>query len=157
MSNMQLNYTMQFWEAYPNNRKFFRTHFSDNHEFLGIQVHYMDQYLSRFMQDFYNKGYMKDTMVLFMSDHGLHPFAFHFPMIPDNSRRVEGYMATLFTIMPNDVNPAYLSNMAANEQSFVSSFDIYSTLKNVAVNQNSLAPDAQSYSLLKQKIPSDHD
>ena len=35
MHEIQLDYLKQFWGAYPNNRKFFRTHFSEGHVFFG--------------------------------------------------------------------------------------------------------------------------
>lgn len=157
LHNYQFNYTMQFWEAYPNNRKFFRTHLSDNHEFFGIQVHYVDEDLARFFQEFYDRGYMKDTVVMFLSDHGSHPFSFHFGFIPDNSRRVEMYMAMLFNIVPNDLQPEYIQNLKDNEQSFISSFDVYASLKTIAENKQGKSRDAVSYPYMFTKMPSDHD
>lgn len=148
---------MQFWDAYGDNRKFFRTHFSDNHEFFGIGAHYLDSDLSNFLQKFEQKGYMEDTIVTIISDHGTHPFSAHFVFLPDNSRGVENYMPVLFNILPKSIGEETKAIVRQNEQSFISSYDIYATLKTVATNAPSTARDAVSYSYFHEVIPSSHD
>ena len=155
--DVQFDYATQFWEAYPNNRKFFRTHFSDNHEFLGILVHYMDDSIVKFLENFRAKGYLNDTIVTFLSDHGVHPFSAHFTMIPDNSRAIEVYLPILFHIVPKTIQPAYLNSLRSNEQSFISSYDVYATLKTIAENKPGSASEAESYPYILQQVPKDHD
>lgn len=155
--NIQLNYTMQFWDAYKDNRKFFRTHFSENHEFLGIGAKYLDHDLANFIKEFESKGYMKDTIVTIISDHGSHHFSAHFPNLPDNSRGIENFLPFLFHILPKEIDQNLKSILSQNEQSFISSYDIYTTLKIIASNQSAKARDAVSYSYFHKVIPSSHD
>lgn len=157
MHNIQLNYTMQFWDAYKDNRKFFRTHFSDNHEFFGIGSQYLDNDLANFFREFERKGYMSDTIVTIISDHGTHPFSAHFVFLPDDSRGLENYLPVLFTILPKSISESTKSIVRQNEQSFISSFDFYSTLKSIATNTPATARDAVSYSYLHKVIPMNHD
>ena len=42
------------------------------HEDTGEVIKYMDEPLSKILYDFYYKGYFDDTLIVFVSDHGLH-------------------------------------------------------------------------------------
>jgi len=157
LQEIQLEYVRQFWEGYPENRKFFRTHFSNNHEIIGHLVHYMDNDLAMFLEEFYKKGYFKDTIITILSDHGMHLLSLHLPMLPDNSRRLEVYLPVLFHIVPNDIPPYNLEILKSNEQSFISSYDIYTSLNSIANNKIKRSINAKSYSYFSEFIPDNHD
>lgn len=148
---------MQFWDAYKDNRKLFRTHFSDNHEFFGIGAQYLDSALTNFLKEFEKRGYTSETLIFLLSDHGTHPFSAHFLFLPDNSISIENFLPVLFTIVPQSVNITTKSIIRSNSQSFISSYDIYATLKTIATNTNSTARDVPSYSYFHNAIPSTHD
>ena len=67
-----IDYGIKFWETYNNNRKFFRMAFMDGHEDTGEVIKFLDNYLTNSIEMMYNKGYLKNTLIMFMSDHGLH-------------------------------------------------------------------------------------
>ena len=68
----EFEYLTQFWENYLDNRKLFRISFMDAHEDTGEVIKYLDKPLTNFLNDFYIKGYLNDTFIMFVSDHGLH-------------------------------------------------------------------------------------
>jgi arylsulfatase A-like enzyme len=157
MHNIQMDYLKQFWEAYPENRKFFRTHFSEAHELTGELVQYMDDDLANLLQYFMDKGYLEDTMITLVSDHGAHALTLRFPAIPDNSRYIENYYPILFHVTKNDIpeNSAYF--LASNEQSFIGSYDFYANMKTIAENKKAHSEDAVSYPYAFEQIPDSHD
>ena len=157
MHQIQLNYAKQFWEAYPDNRKIFRTHFSEAHELSGELVKYIDEDVRDFLQWFYERGYLEDTFLTIMSDHGAHALTLRFPAFPDNSRYIENYYPVLFHVSKNDLPPNYAHFLAANEQAFISSHDIYSSLKSIAQNQKADSSEAESYPYTMSEVPSFHD
>jgi phosphoglycerol transferase MdoB-like AlkP superfamily enzyme len=146
--NYLLDYTTQFWEAYPDNRKIFRTHFSEAHELSGELIGYVDEDIRDFLEDFYQKGYFEDTVLLLLSDHGSHSVTLRLPIFPDNSRYIENYLPMMFQITPKDVQKRYLGYLKANEQSLVSSHDVYGTLAFIATNKN-----IHDYSFMSQQLP----
>lgn len=157
MHEIQIDYLTQFWNAYPKNRKFFRTHFSEAHELMGELVKYMDDDLVNFLNYFYNSGYLDDTFLTIVSDHGAHALTLRFPLFPDNSRYIENYYPALFHVTKNDIPPNVAHFLAANEQSFISSHDFYSMLKTFAENKDGTTQSAESYPYLTQPMPKGHD
>lgn len=93
-----IDYLKQFWEAYPDNRKFFRTHFSEGHEGTGELVATIDQDIVDLLQYFYVQNYLADTFVTILSDHGANGVVLRLPFLPDNSRHLENYYPVLFHI-----------------------------------------------------------
>ena len=152
-----LDYVTQFWEAYPENRKFFRTHFSNAHENLGELVKYMDDELLNFLKYFHEKGYLDDTIVFFVADHGAHEFSIRFPLFPDNSRSIENSHPVLMNLVKNDIPKENLEFLRSNEQAFMSSHDFYSTLKTIANGEWSNSHKSRSYPYIAQVMPHDRD
>ena len=148
----QMQYLKQFWEAYPDNRKIFRTHFSEAHEVSGELISHMDDDIVKMLDNFYKSGHLDDTMVMIMADHGAHSVTLRVPIIPDNSRYIENYLPLLFHLSPKSIPEGNLASLRANEQSLISSHDIYSTLALIAANQNTKEP-----SYLGSKIAEDRD
>ena len=147
----------QFWEAYPDNRKFFRTHFSEAHEHLGELVTYMDDELLEFLKHFYNEGYLDDTFLIFAADHGAHDFTFKFPLFPDNSRSIENQHPIHLNLVKNDIPKENLEAMRANEQAFMTHHDYYSTLKTIATGRPSRSAISRSYPYVSEVMPVDRD
>jgi arylsulfatase A-like enzyme len=157
MHQIQIDYLKQFWNAYPNNRKFFRTHFSEAHELSGELVQYTDRDIRDLLQYFHDQGYLEDTFVTLLSDHGAHALTLRFPAFPDNSRYIENYYPMLFHVTKNDL-PSHVSHhLEANEQSFIGSHDFYSTMKSIAENKRSTSKNAESYPYFMEGMPLNHD
>jgi len=153
----QIEYVKQFWEAYPENRKFFRTHFSEAHEILGELVLHIDDDIHDMLEYFYQKGYLDDTMIIVLSDHGAHSVTLRMPIFPDNSRYIENYLPLLIHLTPKDIPKESLGFLKSNQQSFISSHDVYSTLRTIAENKRIVSNSAESYPYIIEQIPLNHD
>jgi hypothetical protein len=148
----QIEYAKQFWEAYPENRKIFRTHFSEAHEISGELVMYIDDDIVDMLDYFYTNGYFDDTMLMVMSDHGAHSVTIRVPIIPDNSRYIENYLPLLFHLSPKTIPSRSLDALRGNEQSLISSNDIYATLSYIAKNEK-----YKKFAYVAETIPEDRE
>ena len=121
-----LEYGRQFWDSYINEHKFLRLSFQDAHEGTLEVIKYLDIKLANFLEDFDKKGYLKDTAIFFVSDHGNNMIGFY------NIFQVEDYvlektLGTWFMLLPKKLNidETYLE---INQQRMVSPYDIHDTL-----------------------------
>ena len=69
------DYTRSFWSAYPELPKIMKLHLSEAHESSAEHVRYMDEHMMKLLQDFEHKGYLNNTVIIIMSDHGNHMHA----------------------------------------------------------------------------------
>ena len=157
MHNIVFDYATQFWEAYPDNRKLFRTHFSDAHEKTGELITHMDHDLMQFLQYFYSNGYLDDTYLVILADHGAHNTILKAFWLPDNSRNVENTYPVMMNLVKKDIPEQNLAFLRSNEQSFMTHHDLYATLKAIATGQASSSKYSESYSYISQQLPVDRD
>ena len=157
MHNIVFDYATQFWEAYPDNRKFFRTHFSDAHELSGELIRHMDDDLLNFLKSFHDKGYFDDTYLVILADHGAHNAVLKAFWLPDNSRNVENTHPILLNLVKKDIPDKNLEFLRANEQSLLTGHDVYSTLKTIARGESSNSIHSESYPYISEQLPVDRD
>jgi hypothetical protein len=128
-------YGTKFWEAYPDNKKFLRLGFNDGHESSFEVLKYLDEPLFYFLNTFYKKGYLKNTAVIIVSDHGNHmPGIYN--LFFSEQYETERVLGNLFIIINSenlfnvkkDVFKGYNENLMENQQSIVTPYDIYNTL-----------------------------
>ena len=157
MQEIELDYVMQFWEAYPENRKAFRARFMQAHEATGELIKYIDNDLVNFFESFKAKGYLENTMVYFIADHGAHFIVGHAPFIPDNSRLEENFLPMFILLAPSNIPQKNLQFLEKNQQHFMTGLEVYSSLKSIAVGKNATSEYAKSYSILYEELPSNRD
>ena len=133
MHEIELDYINQFWDAYPDNRKAFRTRFLDTHEGTGEVIKYNDDDFVKFFENFKEKGYLYDTVIYFVADHGAHFVVGHLPIIPDDSRFEENYLPLFIALVPSDIPKSNLRYLKQNQQHFTTGVDIYSSLKSIPI------------------------
>ena len=121
-----LEYGEKFWENYINEHKFLRLSFQDAHEGTLEVIKYLDIKLAEFLENFEKKGFLKDTAIFFVSDHGNNMIGFY------NILQVEDYvlektLGTWFMLLPKikNINEKFLE---INQQRMVSPYDIHDTL-----------------------------
>ena len=141
-----IDYTKQFWDLYPDNKKFFRIHFNEGHEGTMELVNYLADPLFEFVKYFFDNKLLDDTFMFIVSDHGNHmvgPWA----VIRPNDYLIESTLATLFFIIPNN-GKLYRNNLYdfihENQQIFITPYDIHDTLIHLAYGTDK--PDPQAYS-----------
>ena len=67
-----IEYLKKFWFTYLEENKLFLFQTLDGHEPTGEVLGYFDNTLFEFLNDYYSKGYFKDTTIIIFSDHGQH-------------------------------------------------------------------------------------
>ena len=89
-------------------------------------VKYLDVKLAEFLEKFDRKGYLKDTAIFIVSDHGNNMIGFY------NILQVEDYvlektLGTWFMLLPKNKNIDE-TFLEINQQKLVSPYDIHDTL-----------------------------
>ena len=143
-------YFQQFWTNYQNNRKYFRLDFIDAHEGTGEVIKYLDQPLFNFLNFFYSNGFLHDTVIFFLSDHGNHMPGFYF-FFNFNDFYLEKLLGVLIILFPYVDNEEYLIE---NQQILITPFDVYGTLINIIFGDDFNAPYTQYSKSLLHKINS---
>ncbi len=64
------DYATQFWKAYLPEQKYLKIDFDNGHEVTVEEAKYLDEPLYNFLMDWYDKGYLDETTIIFSSDHG---------------------------------------------------------------------------------------
>ena len=157
IGDMVIDYVEKFWETYEDIPKFMRSSFMPAHELSGESIYHFDDKFLNFFKRFYEKGYFKNTQVLLMSDHGAHDLTIRSPFFPDDSRSIENALALLIHLAPNTTKKENLEFMRRNEQRFLSSHEIYSTLKSLAFGYKEGSPYIEDFSYLHEDLPQGRD
>ena len=128
-------YGIKFWEAYPDNKKFLRLGFNDGHESTFEVLKYLDEPLEQFLQYFLEKGYLKNTALFIVSDHGNHmPGIYN--LFFSQQFETERVLANFYLII-NSANlfgdklnmfRLFNLNTLENQQSLITPYDIHDTL-----------------------------
>ncbi len=126
----------QFWETYPDEPKMFRFGSMQAHEPTGEVIKYMDNSLHDFLNYFEDKGYIKDTILVFMSDHGLTQTGVSY-YINAEDFIIEKSFPILLILLNKSVSSYQLfrNNLKMKEQEMVTAFDIYQTLNSITTGR----------------------
>ena len=121
-----IEYGEKFWETYVNEHKFLRLSFQDAHEGTLEVVKYLDIKLAEFLEKFDKKGYLKDTAIFFVSDHGNNMVGFY-NIFQSEDYVLEKTLGTWFMLLPKKkgIEEKFLE---INQQRMVSPYDIHDTL-----------------------------
>ena len=129
-------YGKKFWESYKNNKKFLRLALNDGHESSFEVIQYLDDALYDFLNEFYEKNYLKNTALIILSDHGNHMPGLYNILFAEQYE-IERVLPTLFLILNSE---KFYENKNAenfdfylneNQQNLITSYDIYSTMINI--------------------------
>eukprot|EP00898_Chlorokybus_atmophyticus_P004661 jgi/Chlat1/5196/Chrsp33S05173 len=125
-----LDYLRLFWEAYADVPKFVRVGFTEGHEGTGEIIGRLDPQIASFLQDFEASGHLNNTLVVIISDHGLHmrPLT----VADAYQTKLENYLPLLHIVAPKYMLSASRATaLLENTQALVGSFDIHATLLHV--------------------------
>ena len=129
-----MEYTKQFWRAYKDNKKFFRIHINDGQEGSNEVISYLNDPLYNFIREFYDKGWLNNTLLMIVSDHG-NPLAGPVSAINPGDFKIEKTLGTLFLMIPNErrlYDNGVYEDIKENSQTFVTPFDVHDTLVHIA-------------------------
>ena len=133
-------YGKQFWEAYPDNKKFMRLAFNDGHESTFEVLKYLDEPMVEFLQFFLDKGYLKNTALFIVSDHGNHMPGLYNLFLSEQFE-AERVLGNFFLIINNnnltltrnnsEKFKLFHQNIMVNQQSIITPYDIYDTMMHI--------------------------
>jgi hypothetical protein len=125
------DYGKKFWKAYADSPKHLRLAFLDAHEGTGEVVKYMDDKLVDFFEFLESEGSLKDTVIVFQSDHGVNMPGFY-TFVDAQDFWIEKTLPTLFLIVPQDVAKDYDEVLREKENLLLSPYDIHNTFLHLA-------------------------
>ena len=125
------DYGKKFWKAYPDSPKHLRLAFLDAHEGTGEVVKYMDDKLVDFFEFLENEGSLKDTTIVFQSDHGVNMPGFY-TFVDAQDFWIEKTLPALFLIVPQEVAMEYDEVLKEKENLLLSPYDIHNTFLHLA-------------------------
>ena len=124
-------YGDQFWRKYKHNRKFLLFVSNDGHEGTLEVLKYSDNIIFNFINNLYNDNLLKNTSIFLLSDHGVRMPSIYFPY---DFYNIEHSLPMLYMIVNDRKNISYekqYKNIYKNQQTFITSYDIYNTIGNL--------------------------
>jgi hypothetical protein len=128
-----LKYGKNFWKAYEKNKRFLRIVNTYAHEYSGEKSKYADTAIYNFLVDLYASEQLKETTIFLVGDHGNVLFR-TFELLEPNDLKIEQFFPILIIISPDKKNISYqnqYSEIYKNQQTFITPFDIYYTLRDL--------------------------
>jgi hypothetical protein len=127
-----LDYINQFWREYKDNRKFsvLLTNFA--HEGSLERLKYIDNIIYEHFNKLFNDNLLKDTSIFLLSDHGVGvPSLYSL----EKFYKYELILPMFYLFINDRKNISYESQykyLNENQQTFITGFDIYSTIVHLA-------------------------
>ena len=144
-----IEYGEKFWAAYSKEHKFLRLSFQDAHEGTLKVVKYLDVKLAELLEKFDRKGYLKDTAVFLVSDHGNNMVGIY-NIFQFEDYVLEKTLGTWFMLLPKkkEIDEKFLE---INQQRLVSPYDIHDTLLDMfGYHQNNTIFSRKGQSVYKE-------
>ena len=132
-------YARQFWRNYNESKKYMMLGFMDAHESTSTVLHFMDDSLANFFEEMYSNKSLKNTIVFFVSDHGLHVSSFYLVLAGQHYLH-ERSLPALF-ILFDDNKKIPKDEIYNNEQKFITGYDIYETLYHIIYGNGYIKQD----------------
>ena len=126
-----LEYAKKFWKTYKDCKKFMRIVNTYAHEYSGEKSKYSDEPLRDFLKYLYESSQLNDTTVFIAGDHGFALMGVY-KILEANDWRAENDLPVFFLIEPDNPKLNYnqqYEQIAKNQQTLVTSFDIFYTLR----------------------------
>ena len=131
-------YGIKFLEAYNNSRKYLRISIPNGHELSGQASKYVDEPLYNFLIYTFENNLLKNTSLIIASDHGLNIYIIY-KLLQSQDQEIEANNPLLFFILPDKAGKTYeeqYKNINLNQQTFITSFDIYHSLKHIIYSKD---------------------
>ena len=124
-------YGDQFWRKYKDNRKYLQIVTNEGHEGSLESLKYIDNTLYNFLENLFNDNFLKETSILFLSDHGVGTASIYYLY---DFYKFEKRLPMLYIIMNDRKNISYSEQykyLHKNQQTFITGYDIYNTIINI--------------------------
>ena len=137
VSYYMIEYTKQFWEKYNINKKYFRIAFNYGHEKTGVVISYLDEVLYQMLLDLFENGYLINTAIFIVSDHGNQNKGIY-NIINPSEFELEMKFGTFILLLykDNKIIKKYENNLLNNQQVMVTPYDIHDTMIHIIYGKN---------------------
>ena len=139
VSEYMINYALEFWDKYSDNKKYFRMIFNYGNEPTGNVLTYLDQPLYDMITQLYNSGKLKNTAVLIVSEQGNRNNGLYDVLGSAEFELEKKYGLFIMILDWNDKfkNGNYHKNLIKNQHIFTSPYDIYESMMHMALGNSS--------------------
>ena len=143
VSEYMINYTMEFWDKYSDNKKYFRMTFNYGNEPTGNVLTYLDEPLFNMINQLYNNGKLKNTAIFIVSEQGNKNNGLYDILGSAEFELEKKYGLFIMILNWNDKfrNGNYHQNIIKNQNFFVTPFDIYNTMIHIILGKSDLDSD----------------
>ena len=143
VSEYMINYTMEFWDKYSDNKKYFRMTFNYGNEPTGNVLTYLDEPLFNMINQLYNNGKLKNTAIFIVSEQGNKNNGLYDLLGSAEFELEKKYGLFIMILNWNDKfrNGNYHQNIIKNQNFFVTPFDIYNTMIHIILGKSDLDSD----------------
>ncbi|CAB0002712.1 unnamed protein product [Nesidiocoris tenuis] len=122
-----LTYLLSIFRAYRNSPSFmFSLHNGMTHDSFNLPQ-LMDADLRDFLRTAYESGFLNRTVLILYGDHGQRIDSVR----TTEGGRIEDLMPLMSFVLPENLDPAWKTNLSANRNRLTSNFDIYPTLVDI--------------------------
>ena len=135
ISEYMINYALQFWDKYGENKKYFRMVFNYGNEPTGNVIKYLDDPLYNMIWGLYNEGKLKNTAVLFLSEQGNKNSGLY-DILGSAEFDIEKKYGVFIMILDWNTkfkNGKYHKNLIKNQNLFITPYDVYDTMAHIAL------------------------
>ena len=133
-----LEYGKNFWKIYKKNKKFLRISNSYGHEYSGEKSKYADNAYFNFLLELYVSEQLHNTTIFLVGDHGNMVMGFY-KLFGPNDIKFEQFFPILIIITSDIKNTSFqeqYSEIMKNQQTLVTPFDVYYTLREIIYGRN---------------------
>ena len=133
-----LEYSMKFWKAYKNNKKFLRIVNTYGHEYSSEKAKYSDEALHNFLKNLYFTNLLKNTTVFIAGDHGFALMGVY-KILNSQDWKIENSLPIFIVLNSDKNNLSYeveYSEILKNQQNLITPFDIYYTIREIIFGNN---------------------
>ena len=126
-----LEYSIQFWRKYKNNRKYSIIISNYAHEGTLTVVKHIDEIIANFLNSLLEDNMLKDTTIFLLSDHGVGLPSIYFTT---DFYKIERFLPVLLIIINDRKNLTYkeqYKHIYENQQIFITPYDIFNLLGNL--------------------------
>ena len=135
VSEYMINYTLEFWDKYFDNKKYFNMVFNYGDEPTGNVLSYLDEPLFNMLSHLYNNGKLKNTAVFIVSEQGNKNNGLYDVLGSAEFELEKKYGLFIIILDWNDKfkNGNYHKNLIKNQNIFTTPYDIYESMMHIVL------------------------
>ena len=147
VSEYMINYTMEFWNTYFDNKKYFRMIFNYGNEPTGNVLTYLDEPLFNMLSNLYTSGKFKNTAIFIVSEQGNKNNGLYNILGSAEFELEKKYGLFIMLLDWNDQfkNGNYHQNLIQNQNIFTTPYDIHESIMHIILGNSTYNDNLTNY------------